>query len=309
MNRASVVVIFGPTASGKSALAIEVAEKLGGEIINADSRQIYKGMPVMSACPSAEDYARVPHHLFEFLDPRERFSAGHWAEMAAEKIAEIQARGKLPVVVGGTGFYLRALMEGMSEIPEIPTVVEERFAEKSTSSLYADLLGFDPVLAQKLKPNDRQRILRAVTVFAHTQKTLSAWQQGVKRGADFAFVKIGLKIDRAVVHARIAERWKAMVARGVVEEMRALKEAGYTTRDAALGGLAIPDFFAHLDGKMTLGEVLERAIPRDRQYAKRQYTWLNNSYHADRIFEVADAGAVCGWLNEVMEVSGQGLMG
>lgn len=292
MKKAPVVVIFGPTASGKSGLAIALAERLGGEVINADSRQVYKGMPIMSACPTAADYARVPHHLFEFLEVCERFSAGRWAELAAEKIGEILARGKLPIVVGGTGFYLRALMEGMSEIPEVPEAFEREFAEIDTSTLYAGLCGFDGILARKLKPGDRQRILRAVVVYRFTGKTLSAWQEGVKRGADFAFLKIGLKIPRAEVHARIAERWKVMVERGVVEEMRALRDAGYTTRDAALGGLAIPDFFAHLEGKMTLAEVLERAVPRDRQYAKRQFTWLNNSYGADVIFESAEVGPV-----------------
>lgn len=296
LSTPQVIVIFGPTASGKSALAVELAERLGGEIINADSRQVYAGMPIMSACPSVEDYARVPHHLFEFLNVRERFSAGRWAELAEEKIGEIVARGHVPIVVGGTGFYLRALMDGMSEIPEIPEAVEREFEEIPTSTLYADLLGFDPVLAQKLMPGDRQRILRGVVVYRYTKKILSDWQKGVKCGADFRFLKIGLKINRAVLHTCIAERWKSMVERGVLDEIRALKEAGYTTRDAALGGLAIPDFFAHLDGKMTLEEVLERAIPRDRQYAKRQYTWLNNSFGADRVFETVDVQAVAAFV-------------
>ena len=276
-----VLVIFGPTASGKTGLAIALAQKLGGEIVNADSRQVYQFMPVISACPTVEEYKMARHHLFEFVDPKERFSAGAWAQMAEAKIEEILAHGKVPVVVGGTGFYLRALMEGMSEIPEIPEGVEAQFTQKATSTLYADLLRFDPVLAQKLKPNDRQRILRGLVVHAHTGKRLSEWQVGEKKVAKYAFLKIGLKPERGMLHRRIWLRWQSMVGNGVLEEISALREKGYTERDPALRGLAIPDFFAHLEGRMAIEHVLARAEPRDRQYAKRQYTWLNNSYGAD----------------------------
>jgi len=197
--------------------------------------------------------------------------------------------------VGGTGFYLRVLMEGVDAVPEIPPEVEAEFAGRPVAELYAELRRVDPVLAAKLHATDTQRIVRGLVVWRHTGKALSAWQQGVKRGSG-DFLKVGIKPDRAWLHARIALRWEAFARMGVVEEVRKLRELGYGPEAPALRGLAIPDFFAHLDGKMGLAEVLERAMARDRQYAKRQYTWLNNTYKAGQVFERAEIAPVLDWI-------------
>lgn len=287
-SKPPVLVIFGPTASGKTALAVELAKALNGEIINADSRQIYAGMPVITACPTAAEYAVVPHHVFEFLQPHQRFSAGAWAKLARQKIDEIMARGKLPIVVGGTGFYLRALMEGMSEIPDIPAEIEDELNGLSMAELRAMLVEADPVLAAKLIPTDRQRTIRGLAVFRHTKIPLSDWQKKDKQalGTGLNFVKIGLNISRETLHQNLAQRWqKTMLEHGVEAEMCGLWQAGLSPEMPALRGLAIPFWFDYFAGKLSLAEVLEQSLYRDRQYAKRQYTWLKNSYGADIMLE------------------------
>lgn len=283
------VVIFGPTASGKTALAIEMARQVGGEIINADSRQVYKFMPLLNACPTAEEYAAAPHHLFEMIAPSERFSAGKWAALAREKIAEVRGRGKVPIVVGGTGFYLRVLMEGMDEIPDVGEEIEERFAGRDVRELHAELKEVDAELAAKLKPTDTQRIVRGLAVFHGTGKPLSAWQAGgLRREREAGFVKIGVMPERNELKKRIALRWAQMVEKGLVDEVRVLREKGFAAEMPGLKGLAIPLWFAHAAGEVPLERALEAAIVEDRRYAKRQYTWLRNSYGADVVLEKAD---------------------
>ncbi|MBI1309254.1 MAG: tRNA (adenosine(37)-N6)-dimethylallyltransferase MiaA [Proteobacteria bacterium] len=295
---AKTLVIFGPTACGKTALSLDLAEALGGEVINADSRQVYRHMPIISACPSAAEYARAVHHLFEFLEPGERFSAARWAELAREKIDEVRGRGKVPIVVGGTGFYLRVLLEGVDAVPEIPAEVEDGLAGVPVAELYKELQAVDPVLAAKLKPADTQRIVRGLVVWRYTRVPLSGWQKGTRNEGtrNEGFLKVGIRPDRAWLHARIAARWEQFARMGVVGEVRRLRELGYGPEAPALRGLAIPDFFAHIDGEVGLEEVLAKAVVRDRQYAKRQYTWLNNSYGADQVFDCAEAAPVLRWI-------------
>lgn len=290
-----IPVIFGPTASGKTALAIALAQELGGEIINADSRQIYARMPIVTACPTVEEYAVVPHHAFEFLKPNERFSAGAWAKLAREKIDEILAQGKVPIVVGGTGFYLRALLEGMSEIPEIPVEIEAGLNGLEMAELRQRLEEVDAVLAAKLMPTDRQRTIRALAVFEHTGIRLSDWQKRDKKAAGMGleFIKIGINLPREKLHENLAQRWQhTMLERGIEDEMRGLWQAGFRPEMAALRGLGIPLWFEYFAGNMSLDSVLEKSLYRDRQYAKRQYTWLKNSYGADILLENASLEAL-----------------
>ena len=284
-DRPRVVVIFGPTASGKTARALVMAERLGGEVINADSRQVYKHMPILTACPSTEEYVKARHHLFEFLEPGEKIHAAGWAELAAVAIEDILARGKVPIVVGGTGFYLKTLMEGVSEIPDVPDEVVGEFAGIDAPLLHERLQEVDPLLAGKLKPGDTQRIVRGLSVWRHTGIALSDWQTGEKKGLPYSFEKLAVSLPRDVLYARIGKRWETMVAAGVVDEATALRDEGFTLNMAGMDCLGMAELFAYLDGKMTLDEVGEVVVRGTRQYAKRQITWLRHSYGADRVLE------------------------
>lgn len=285
MTQRPVIVIFGPTASGKSGLAMDLAARLegGAEIINADSRQIYKHMPIIAACPSAEDYARVPHHLYEFLEPDVRYSAGDYAQAAAVVIAEVLARGKTPLVVGGTGLYLRVLMEGISPMPPVPPEVQglvEAEVAADVAAAYARLQGVDTVWAGRIMPTDPQRIARGLAMWEATGRTLTSWQGAKGVGAPFNFVKVGVCPPRPVIHANIAARWKAMLGAGVVEEIRALTAMGYTPALGSMKGLGIPEIVAHLNGEMSLEAAVEAGLIAHRQYAKRQELWLRNQFGA-----------------------------
>ncbi|MCP5405821.1 MAG: tRNA (adenosine(37)-N6)-dimethylallyltransferase MiaA [Pseudomonadaceae bacterium] len=289
-----VVTLFGPTASGKSALALGLAEVLDGEIVNADSRQIYKGMPLITACPSAEDYARVPHHLYEFLSPDVRYSAGDYAKAATQVIQNVQARGKTAIVVGGTGFYLRALMEGISPIPpisdDINAAVEAEVAE-DIAAAYARLQTVDAAWAARIQPTDAQRIARGLAVHGATGRALSEWQQAPASGSPFAFIKLALCPPREVLHRRIADRWQAMLEQGLLEEIRSLKEAGHAATLPALTGLGVAELYRYFEGDLSLEQAVELGIISHRQYAKRQATWLNNQYAADYTQQVPDTAA------------------
>lgn len=286
-----VIVLFGPTASGKSALAIKLAQALNGEIINADSRQTYKGLPILTACPTAADYATIPHHLYEFLSPTERFSAADYMKKAIETIEEVLKKGKTTIVVGGTGFYLKALMGGLSPIPASDKALEAEIAALTPTERHKQLAQADPQTAAKLHPNDTQRTIRALTVWKQTGNPLSEWQKGgAEAESPYAFFKIGLNPPRPVLHENLRRRWEeVMPAQGVVTESKTLAAQGFTGTEAGLGGLAIPLWISHArTGQPSLAEVTQKALEADRQYAKRQYTWLKNSYKPDLMLESPD---------------------
>lgn len=290
-----VIVLFGPTASGKSGLALALAEALNGEIINADSRQIYTGMPLITACPTAADYARTPHHLYEFLPPDTRYSAGDYAKAAAAHITEVHARGKTALVVGGTGFYLRALMDGISPLPPVPpniaAAAEVEVAGNITAA-YARLQAMDAPWAAAIQPTDAQRIARGLAVVDATGTPLSEWQQAPRTPAPFHFVKLALSPPREVLHTRIAARWTQMLDDGLLGEIRALKHAGYAPTLPALTGLGVAELYRHLDGELTQEQAVELGIISHRQYAKRQVTWLANQYAADHLVTDANPAGV-----------------
>ena len=283
-----VWVIFGPTASGKTGAAIEVAELLGGEVINADSRQVYDKTPIIAAAPNAAETARVAHHLFEFVDPSERMSAQRWCELCSAKIDEVVARGKVPVVVGGTGLYLRTLMEGLSDIPDVPVAVELEYRGRPVEELYDELQQVDPALAAKLHPSDTQRIVRGLVVYTHTGVPLSEWQAVPPKAPPYRFRALAISPERDELYARIERRWGQMVEAGVVDEVRALKEAGYTLDMPGLQGLGIAEIYDFLDGALSWEEAARQAVQGTRHYAKRQVTWLRNTYKAEAVFGDAE---------------------
>ncbi len=284
MGLPEVLVIFGPTASGKSGAAVAIAEAVGGEVINGDSRQVYSHMPIITAVPEEAERRGIPHHLFEFVDPAERMSAARWAELAEATIEDVLARGMKPIIVGGTGLYLRTLMEGLSEVPAVPLEIEAQFEGMAAEDMHRKLGEIDPQLAAKLHPADTQRIKRGLVVHTHTGTPLSDWQAMPSRVPPYAFRKLAISPERELLYSRIEARWDQMVERGVVDEIQALKGKGYTLEMPGLQGLGIPEIYDYLDGALSWEEASRVAVQGTRHYAKRQVTWLRNSFAAEREF-------------------------
>ena len=274
-----VLSVVGPTATGKSALAMALAGPLGGEIVNADALQVYRGFDIGTAKPGAVDRDRVAHHLLDILDPDEPFSAGEFARRAHAVIDEIQGRRHLPILVGGSGLYLRALIEGISPIPNVEPELRDRlrarFEEEGTEALRSELARLDPVTAGRLAPADKQRLLRALEVVLGTGRPLSAWiAEKPVGGGGIDAVWIGLTLPRALLYDRIAVRVERMLASGWVDEVRGLLATGLSPSVPAFQAIGYRELAGHIAGEATLEEATERIVRATRQYAKRQMTWF-----------------------------------
>ncbi|MEQ9527594.1 MAG: tRNA (adenosine(37)-N6)-dimethylallyltransferase MiaA [Parvibaculaceae bacterium] len=272
------VLIAGPTASGKSALALALAEKVGGEVVNADSMQVYREMRVLTARPSAAEEARVPHHLYGVTGAASPLSAGRWAVLAAAAMREIAARGRLPVVVGGTGLYFRALVEGLAPIPQIPAETREAVrAEVAEAGPHAHALlaEADPVLAETIRPSDLQRIARGIEVFRATGRPLSAWQQEPAVPlVTGEFAKLVLAPERGWLRERIDRRFDIMLEEGALGEAAAMAALGLAPSLPAMKALGLRPLIRHLTGEIPLEEAAEAGKRESRAYAKRQETWF-----------------------------------
>ena len=282
-RRNNVLVIAGPTASGKSALAMALALKLGGTLINADSVQLYRELAVLSARPSAAEVARLPHRLFAILPAAEPCSAGRWRELALAAIAETRAEGRLPILVGGTGLYLDALMRGIADLPPVPAVVRARLQTRMRSdgglaALYEDLRACDPAAAERIEPTDRQRILRALELYEATGKPLSAWQAEAGQGPppDLAFSAYVLMPQRGALYAACDRRFAHMVEAGALEEVRALLALGLDPDLPAMKAIGVAELGAYLAGKTSLEAAIAAGQQATRRYAKRQFTWFRH---------------------------------
>ncbi|MDP1627017.1 tRNA (adenosine(37)-N6)-dimethylallyltransferase MiaA [Parvibaculum sp.] len=287
------VLIAGPTASGKSGLALALAERLGGEIVNADSMQVYREMRVLTARPSAADEARVPHHLYGVTAAAAPLSAGRWAVLAAAKMREIAARGRVPVVVGGTGLYFRALVEGLAPIPPIPDDIRAAVrAEVADAGPHAHALlaEADPALAAGIRPSDRQRIARGIEVARATGRPLSAWQQIPPEPlVSGTFAKIMLMPDRAWLQARCDFRFDLMLEEGALEEAAAMAALGLDPLLPAMKALGLRPLIGHLAGEIGLEEAATAGKAETRAYAKRQETWLRTQMIAWNAFSAQDS--------------------
>ncbi|WP_119165093.1 tRNA (adenosine(37)-N6)-dimethylallyltransferase MiaA [Algihabitans albus] len=275
------VIVAGPTASGKSALAAALAARLPGTVINADSMQIYRDLPVLSAQPDAPATGGdVPHRLYGRLDAAERCSAGRWRALALAEMEAARGEGRVPLLCGGTGLYLKALTEGIAALPPIPAELRERavrrLAALGPAGLHAELLGRDPTTAAKLHPNDRQRLQRAWEVLEATGRGLADWQAAPNAAgpAPWRFLWLVLLPPRAALAAACDTRFEAMVAAGAVEEVRRLLARGLDPRLPAMKALGVSELADHLSGKVTLEEAVAAAQQATRRYAKRQATWL-----------------------------------
>ncbi len=275
MTKPRVVCLVGPTGVGKSAVALQLAERFDGEIINADSRQVFRAFPLITAQPSAEEQARCPHRLYGFLDTDARFSAGAWGERA---LGHIQ-RAAFPLLVGGTGLYLRALFDGIVDIPPIPEALIARLTEtcerEGSVALHRCLEALDPAYAARIHANDRQRIVRALCVYEATGKTFSWWHTQTPPPRDADVLRIGLRLPLDTLTPLLAKRIDLMIEAGAIEEARAEYAAHPDGSLPGWSGIGCRELHQYLEGRLPLDAARDLWIKNTRAYAKRQLTWFN----------------------------------
>ncbi|MGP1397061.1 MAG: tRNA (adenosine(37)-N6)-dimethylallyltransferase MiaA [Inquilinaceae bacterium] len=275
-----VVIVAGPTASGKSALALDLAEALDGTIINADSMQIYRALPILTAQPGPADLGRAPHRLYGVLDPSQRCSAAIWRTMAEREIRAVAASGRRPILVGGTGLYLKALTDGLAVIPDVPASVRRdarrRHATMGPTAFHASLRTRDPATAARIDPGNTQRVIRAWEVLEATGRGLADWQADppMPPPADMAFSAVGLLPPRAALYAACETRFDAMLDAGALDELRAFLASGPPDDAPILKAVGVPELRRHLAGLCSLEEAAAAARQATRRYAKRQRTWF-----------------------------------
>lgn len=270
-----IIVIAGATATGKSQLAHQIAYEKGGVILNADSLQVYSSLEILTDQPSLEDQKAIPHRLYGFVEPAQTFDVGSWLNLVTLEIKSAQQNNLIPIVVGGTGFYLKSLMEGISYCPPIDPSIRKDL-ESREDSLYSDLQTKDPSLASKLQPNDHQRILRALEVYYGTGKPLSYWQSQKPDPSPYEFEKILVSRSTEETNQRIESRIEAMFQRDVIEEARqALQQ---NPSETALKAIGLRELQGYFQNQYSLEEAKELMIVHTRQYAKRQRTWFRHQF-------------------------------
>ena len=277
----TVLIIGGPTASGKSGLAVAVAEARSGVVINGDLMQVYRGLPLLTAQPSPADQIKVPHRLYAVLPPAEICSAAHWRDLALAEIRRAQEEDKAPIIVGGTGFYLKTLLQGISPIPDIPPAFRAEAAalqkELGNPRFHQELAKRDPATAAKLDPLNTQRLVRAWEVLLATGKSLAEWQAVPRVGPpeDLRFLTVILQPPRALLYAACNNRFEDMIEKGALEEVQQFHKQA--PADTALSkALGYPELLAHLAEKTSLAEAIKLAQQSTRNYAKRQTTWFRH---------------------------------
>ncbi len=276
----TVWILAGPTASGKSALAIKLAKAANGVIVNADSMQVYREIPILAAQPPFTDQQLVPHRLYGFQPLAQHYSAVEWAHQAVITIRQILKEGRHPILVGGSGLYLKALIEGFSPMPSIPVAVRKHVTDLydilGANSFHAMLQKIDPVSAARLHPTDRQRCIRAREVYEVSGKALSRWQEEEKLSpaGDLIFRSCIILPERETVHAHINARFVHMVDSGALDEARTVKAMNIPPLATGMQALGLSALIEHLDGRITIDAAIEQGQTQTRQYAKRQYTWF-----------------------------------
>lgn len=268
-----LIAIVGPTGVGKTALSIRLAEEFRGEIVSADSRQVYRGMDIGTAKPEEQERRRVPHHLLDLVDPGEPFTLARYQHLAYDIIAEINRRGRVPFLVGGSGLYVRAVLEGLA-IPRVPPNLERRadLERSDTLDLYQRLQKIDPLAAQKIDPHNKRRVIRALEVSESAGRPITALQ--THRAPPYRILRIGLTLPRALLYDRINARVDQMLAAGLVDEVRGLMRRGYSLDTPAMSGLGYRQIASFVRGEATLEEAV-RLLKRDtRRFVHHQYSWF-----------------------------------
>jgi len=300
------VLIAGPTASGKSALALRLAEQTGGVVINTDSMQVYRDLRIITARPTPEEETRVPHRLYGHVDASVSYSAGSYVTDAASLLAEVRREGRLPIFIGGTGLYFKALTQGLSTVPPVPAEIRDgvraRLERDGVEALHAELARRDPDAAARLKPRDRTRIARALEVIEATGRPLADWHREGEPPllAEGSYQALFLAPDRDVLYARIDARFDAMLTNGALEEVEALAARGLDALLPAMKAHGVPALIRYLRGEISRDEAATIGKADTRHYAKRQFTWFR---HQLPEFQWLTPEAVKGWVETVETLS------
>ncbi|MFP5239306.1 MAG: tRNA (adenosine(37)-N6)-dimethylallyltransferase MiaA [Acidobacteriota bacterium] len=296
--------LVGPTGAGKTEAALALAEAFNGSVVNFDSRQVYRGVPITTAQPSPEEQARCPHLLYGFMACSQAVSAGSFAETAARAVRSVLEQGRTPILVGGTGLYLQALLEGLAPIPDVPGEVRELVArqwdEQGGDALHARLAQADPAYAARVHPNDRQRVTRALEVLEATGRTFSAWHALAEKPLDLPCLKLGIRMEKAALDNRLAARIHIMLKQGALDEVRLAVAECPDPAAPGLSGIGCAELAAHLRGEMGFQEALDLWLANTKAYAKRQMTWFKRdaSIHWFGPGKVREMVALAsGWLN------------
>ncbi|MEO0620171.1 MAG: tRNA (adenosine(37)-N6)-dimethylallyltransferase MiaA [Pseudomonadota bacterium] len=281
-HRPDAILIAGPTASGKSALGVRAAERFGGAVLNADSMQVYRDLSVLSARPSVGERKRAPHHLYGHVDGAEAYSTGRWLDDIEAALTDMRGAGQLPIFVGGTGLYFKALLEGLASVPDIPQHIRAQWravAERTSSAtLHAMLSREDAAAAAALRPSDRQRVLRALEVREATGRSILDWQGAGHQGllSTATTVRLRLMPERTRLYTRCDARFLSMLDAGAIAEVSALLDRGLDDRLPVMKAIGVREIAAMRDGKLSREDAIARAQRETRRYAKRQMTWVRN---------------------------------
>ena len=286
------ILIAGPTASGKSALALALAEQFNGCIINADSMQVYDTLDVLTARPPLDDLRRVPHYLYGHMPVASNYSVGQWQTDAMHQIEAAQDRGQRPIIVGGTGLYFKSLTDGLSDIPDVPAAIRDglraRLESEGLAPLYAELQKYDAVLAARLPATDKQRILRGLEVFEATGTPLTAWQQQTPHAPLTGYLGILLMPERAWLYQRCNQRFEAMLKGGALAEVERLWALNLPPDSTSLKALGVSELMAMMTGELDREMAVTQAQQATRRYAKRQMTWFRNQMSDWKAFSEQD---------------------
>ena len=276
--KSKIILISGPTASGKSKFAIKLAKKIKGEIVNADSMQVYKELKILTARPKKKEYQKIKHHLYGFQSVKKKFSTGKWLGLANEKIVKIKKRKKIPILVGGTGLYFKALTDGLVKIPNIPIKFRNKIRnlqkKLGQKKFFNKLIKLDPLTNEKINPTDVQRSIRAYEVKSHTKKSLVDWFKNTKpKYADENFIKIYIDFPRQDLLVKISKRTDEMIKNGAIKEVKKFLKIKLRIDNSSNKVIGINEIKDFLNKKSNLNEVKEKITIKTRQYAKRQSTW------------------------------------
>ena len=280
--KSKIILISGPTASGKSSFAIKIAKKVNGEIINADSMQVYRQLKILSARPNPTKYQKIKHHLYGFHDVKKNFSTGNWLKLVIKKIKEIKKRKKTPILVGGTGLYFKALIDGLVKIPNIPINIRRQIRAQQLKigqdKFYKKLLKLDPTSIKKINPTDSHRSIRAYEVKLHTQKSIHEWYKNTKSNFQKSdFHKIYIDFPRTELIERIDFRIKKMIDNGAIKEVKNFLKLKVRKDKSVNKAIGINEIRQYLNNEKELEEIIENISIKTRQYAKRQSTWARNN--------------------------------
>ena len=276
--KSKIILIYGPTASGKSNFAIKLAKKIKGEIVNADSMQVYKELKILSARPLPKNYKNIKHHLYGFQNVKKNFSSGNWLKLANKKIFEIRKRKKIPILVGGTGLYFKAITEGLVNIPNIPIRIRSkiRFLHKKlgVKKFFSKLVKLDPISKNFVKPTDTQRVIRAYEVKLFTKRSIYDWFKNTRSNYENGdFYKIYIDFPRTELIRRISDRTADMIKKGAISEVKKFIRLKVPRTKTASKAIGIAEIREYLEKKIEISEVIEKISIKTRQYAKRQSTW------------------------------------